>query len=126
MYMRLYYKSKNDPSRKTICDVDVHTMDWNNLSNKKFWNIIIRVYFNIKNTLEFTMLNPSRILVEDLDSIQGIPEEYRDNKNDRFPQTRAYELEDKQLVIDKNIVIKEIRKRLQEIAERHGLTYDED
>ena len=72
------------------------------------------------------MLNPSRILVEDLDSIQGISEEYRDNKNDRFPQTRAYELEDKQLVIDKNIVIKEIRKRLQEIAERHGLTYDED
>ena len=124
MYMQLYIKK--DGERYILCDVDVHAVDYSDVKGTKKWFIEIKVYFGIKNCLEFTMNNPSRLLVEDLDSIQKIPQEYHDDKSKRFPQSRAYFLKDPQMNKDKAIIISEIRKQLWEIAERHELLYNED
>lgn len=126
MYMQLFYHGESDTLRKTLCEVSIYAMDWTNYKKEKFWDIKIDVYFNIKNTLEFVMVNPSRSLVEDLDSIQEIPVEYREGSNDRFPQMIAYKLDDPKLSINKCTIIEEIRKQLRETAERHGLYYNED
>lgn len=127
MYMQLYYKTLDGlGKRHVICNVDVYTVDYANLKGNKMWYIQIKTSFGIKDCLEFVMKNPSRDLVNSLDSIQQLHQEYHDHKTGKFPEAISYVADDPKMKEDKNKIIVEIRKRLQEIAERHDLMYNED
>ena len=127
MYMQLYYKTLNGSSKRNIiCDINVYATDYKSFKGDKMWYIQIKSFFEIKNCIEYVMKNPSRDLVEALDSIQKLYQEYHEGKTKRFPEAKSYFAGDKQLNTDKNKVITEIRKQLQEIAERHDLEYNED
>ena len=123
MYMQLYIKK--DSKRCILCDVDVHAVDYSDVKGVKKWFIEIKSTFDIRNCIEFVMTNPSRILVDDLSSIQKISQEYHE-KSDRFPEAKAYFLNDPKMNEDKYAIIAEVRKQLREIAERHELMYNED
>ena len=123
MYMQLYIKKDN--KRCILCDVDVHAVDYSDVKGVKKWFIEIKSTFDIRNCIEFVMTNPSRILVDDLSSIQKISQEYHE-KSDRFPEAKAYFLNDSKMNEDKYAIIAEVRKQLREIAERHELMYNED
>lgn len=125
MHMDLYYKDR-DGKRQYVCQVGIYVSDYLNVFNEKRYTISIKPWFNIKNCLEYAMENPSRKLVEDLDSIQKLYEEYYSDKSTRFPQSKAYKSDDVELNQHKGIIIKEIRKQLREIAENHELLYNED
>lgn len=125
MYMQLYYKDL-EGKRYVVCEVDVYIVDYANLKGDKMWYIQIKPSFMIKNCLEFVMKNPSRDLVESLDSIQKLHQEYHDHKTGRFPEAISYVLNDPKMKEDKATIITEIRKQLREIAERHDLEYNED
>ena len=125
MYMQLYYKNL-EGKRQVVCEVDVYTVDYANLKGDKMWYIQIKPSFMIKNCLEFVMKNPSRDLVESLDSIQKLHQDYHDHKTDRFPEAISYTIDDPRMNKDKFVIIAEVRKQLQEIAERYDLMYNED
>ena len=93
MYMQLYYKDF-EGKRHVVCEVDVHTVDYANLKGDKMWYIQIKPSFMIKNCIEFVMKNPSRDLVESLDSIQKLHQDYHDHKTDRFPEALSYTADD--------------------------------
>ena len=125
MYMQLYYKDF-EGKRHVVCEVDVHTVDYANLKGDKMWYIQIKPSFMIKNCIEFVIKNPSRDLVESLDSIQKLHQDYHDHKTDRFPEAISYTVDNPKMKEDKAAIITEIRKQLREIAERHDLEYNED
>lgn len=125
MYMQLYYKDL-EGKRHIVCEVDVYVVDYANLKGDKMWYIQIKPSFMIKNCIEFVMKNPSRDLVESLDSIQKLHQDYHDHKTDRFPEAISYTIDNPKMKEDKAAIITEIRKQLQEIAERHDLEYNED
>ena len=127
MYMQLYYKTLDGSGKRhVICDVDVYAVDYLNHNGKKMWYIQIKSSFGIKDCLEFVMKNPSRDLVNSLDSIQMLHQEYHDHKTGRFPEAISYVADDPKIKDDKCKIIEEIRKQLQEIAEKHDLMYNED
>ena len=123
MYMQLYVKK--DSKRCVLCDVDVNAVDYSDVKGIKKWFIEIKSTFDIRNCIEFVMANPSRTLVDDLDSIQKISREYHE-KSDRFPEAKAYFSNDPKMNEDKYAIIAEVRKQLREIAEKHELMYTED
>ena len=126
----MYITLKRDS--KLLCDVDISTAkhDWVN-DNKK-WSIEIFSYINIENFANSLLKIPEnfdlaqREFILDFMKIQEFKKDYLEEISKQYPVPRRYELEDPQLNRDKFKIINIIRDQMREIADKWGLTYNED
>ena len=126
----MYITLKRDS--KLLCDVDISTAkhDWVN-DNKK-WSIEIFSYINIENFANSLLKIPEnfdlaqREFILDFMKIQEFKKDYLEEISKQYPAPRRYELEDPQLNRDKFKIINIIRDQMREIADKWGLTYNED
>lgn len=126
MYMTL----KRD--KQLLCDVDISTAkhDWASGSNN--WSIEICSYINVKNFAETLLKIPEMFnlaqqeFISDFTKIQGFKQDYLEEISKKYPAPRWYELEDPQFNEDKFKIINILRDQMREIADKWGLTYNED
>lgn len=126
MYMTL----KRDG--KLLCDVDINTAEHDWAKDNKNWNIEIFSYINIENFANSLLKIPEtfdlaqREFILDFIKIQEFKKDYLEEISKKYPTPRWYELEDPQFKEDKVKIINIIRDQMREIADKWGLTYNED
>ena len=126
MYMTL----KRDG--KLLCDVDISTAKHDWVKDNKNWSIEIFSYINIENFANSILKIPETFdlarkeFVLDFVKIQEFKKDYLEEISKQYPTPRRYELEDPQLNGDKFKIINIIRDQMREIANKWGLTYNED
>lgn len=126
MYMTL----KRD--RKLLCDVDISAAKHDWVKDNKEWSIEIFSYINIKNFADSLLKIPEdfdlaqREFILDFTKIQEFKKDYLEEISKQYPTPRRYELEDPELNGDKFKIINIIRDQMREIADKWGLTYNED
>lgn len=126
----MYITLKRD--KQLLCDIDISTAkhDWAPGSNN--WSIEICSYINVKNFAETLLKIPEMFnlaqqeFISDFTKIQGFKQDYLEEISKKYPAPRWYELEDPQFDKDKFKIINIIRDQMREIADKWGLTYNED
>lgn len=120
MYMTLH---DND---KLLCEVDIYCEK--SVCKEEKYFIKLATYFKIANYTEFlrgvSLLDASE-LGKDFGYIQDFALELSEHTGE-YPELKLYNLHDKGLNEDKSQIIKITRERLQKLATKWGLKYNED
>lgn len=120
MYMTLH---DND---KLLCEVDISCEK--SVGKKEKWFVRLSTYFKIGNYTEF-LRGVSYLdgieLGNDFAHIQDFALELNEHTGE-YPELKLYDTNDKGLKEDKTEIIKITRERLQKLATKWGLEYNED
>ena len=120
MYMTLH---DND---KLLCEVDIYCEKSFHKGEK--WFVRLSTYFKIGNYTDFlrgVSLSDAIELGNDFAYIQDFALELNEHTGE-YPELKLYDLYDKGLKEDKSEIIKITRERLQKLATKWGLKYNED
>jgi len=115
-------------NKNLLCEVGIYTIKADNIIAKP-WSVSIHSYINIENYSN-ALLKISEELqqdfIKDFKMIQGFRQDYFEQISKEFPVPNCYDLSDENLTKDEFKIICIIREKIQKLADKWNMEYNED
>ena len=118
-------------NKDLLCEVGIYSIKSEERAFKP-WSHSITSYIDIENYSKILLKIPEifdiaqKEFISDFKKIQNFRKDYFEQISKAFPEPKCYELDDTIFNEDKYAIIDIIRKEMREIANKWGLTYNED